>query len=251
MRPGRTIAQPPGTDSPPPLTRRCGHGTLASSSYLVLSGTVAHGATMAFETLSGVLYARAKSGDGQGRRGQSAELLGEQVTMEVLLPASPPAAVPEEMACTLADALGVDRAAVLYAGHTGLDDDFVTLGTRAEVAALKPDLVKVNDLGHRGLIVTAPEDNGDVEADFVSRAFFPTCGIPEDLITGSTHCSLGPYWAGELGKDELVGQQIPFGSGARGGYVEVRVVDQKSVALGGLSVVSTAGSILMPADTPV
>ena len=172
---------------------------------------------MAFETLSGVLYARAKSGDGQGRRGQSAELLGEQVTMEVLLPASPPAAVPEEMACTLADALGVDRAAVLYAGHTGLDDDFVTLGTRAEVAALKPDLVKVNALGHRGLIVTAPEDNGDVTADFVSRAFFPTCGIPEDLITGSTHCSLGPYWAGELGKDELVGQQIPFGSGARGG----------------------------------
>ena len=38
-------------------------------------------------------------------------------------------------------------------------------------------------------------------------------------MTGSAHCTLGPYWAARLGKDDLLAYQ----ASARGGVVQVRV----------------------------
>jgi predicted PhzF superfamily epimerase YddE/YHI9 len=80
------------------------------------------------------------------------------------------------------------------------------------------------------VIVTALGD-GTVGADFVSRAFGPRSGIPEDAVTGSAHCALGPYWAARLGRHELVGRQLS----SRSGVVRVRVVDD-AVVLGGQAV---------------
>jgi predicted PhzF superfamily epimerase YddE/YHI9 len=54
----------------------------------------------------------------------------------------------------------------------------------------------------RGVICTAQGD----ETDFVSRYFAPAFGVPEDPVTGSAHCILTPYWAGELGKKTLTAQ---------------------------------------------
>jgi predicted PhzF superfamily epimerase YddE/YHI9 len=56
----------------------------------------------------------------------------------------------------------------------------------------------------RGVVVTAPGE----EADFVSRMFGPKIGIDEDPATGSSHCSLTPYWADKLGKSKLVARQL-------------------------------------------
>jgi predicted PhzF superfamily epimerase YddE/YHI9 len=53
-------------------------------------------------------------------------------------------------------------------------------------------------------VVTAPGD----DCDFVSRYFAPAAGIPEDPVTGSTHCTLIPYWSQRLGKRELFARQI-------------------------------------------
>ena len=44
--------------------------------------------------------------------------------------------------------------------------------------------------------------------DFVSRVFGPKFGIPEDPVTGSSHCTLAPYWAQRLGKTVLIARQV-------------------------------------------
>jgi predicted PhzF superfamily epimerase YddE/YHI9 len=53
-------------------------------------------------------------------------------------------------------------------------------------------------------IVSAPGDT----VDFVSRFFAPGAGIPEDPVTGSSHCTLVPYWAARLGKNNLTAMQV-------------------------------------------
>lgn len=55
-----------------------------------------------------------------------------------------------------------------------------------------------------GVIVTAE----GINCDFVSRFFTPQASILEDPVTGSAHCSLIPFWATRLNKNELKAQQI-------------------------------------------
>jgi PhzF family phenazine biosynthesis protein len=55
-----------------------------------------------------------------------------------------------------------------------------------------------------GIVVTA---RGEV-CDFVSRYFTPQSTILEDPVTGSSHCSLIPYWSEQLGKKEMDAIQL-------------------------------------------
>jgi predicted PhzF superfamily epimerase YddE/YHI9 len=55
-----------------------------------------------------------------------------------------------------------------------------------------------------GVAVTARGN----EVDFVSRYFTPQASILEDPVTGSAHCSLIPYWAEKLKKDEMSALQL-------------------------------------------
>lgn len=55
-----------------------------------------------------------------------------------------------------------------------------------------------------GVIVTAKGN----DCDFVSRFFTPQASILEDPVTGSAHCSLIPYWANVLKKQEMKAMQI-------------------------------------------
>ena len=55
-----------------------------------------------------------------------------------------------------------------------------------------------------GVCVTAKGS----EFDFVSRAFFPKLKVNEDPVTGSLQCSLIPFWAKRLEKQELVARQL-------------------------------------------
>ena len=61
-----------------------------------------------------------------------------------------------------------------------------------------------------GVVVTAKGDH----CDFVSRFFTPQATILEDPVTGSAHCSLVPFWAEQLQKNELDAQQ----RSQRGGF---------------------------------
>lgn len=113
--------------------------------------------------------------------------------------------------------------------------DYVAVfATEAEIAALRPDFAKVAKLDAQGVVATAPGRG----CDFVSRYFVPAAGIPEDPVTGSTHCMLTPYWSRRLGRRELTARQIS----ARGG--ELFCEDRgERVGIGGYAVTYVIGEL--------
>ena len=137
-------------------------------------------------------------------------------------PVAPPAG--------LAAALGAEPRQVLES----TDDWLAVLDDEATVRELKPDFAALKNFHCRCIVPTA---RGDA-VDFVSRAFAPRYGIPEDPVTGSAHCALAPYWAGVLGKDDLRAFQVS----ARGGEVRCRVAGDR-VKLAGQAVVYLEGAI--------
>ena len=123
-----------------------------------------------------------------------------------------------------------------YVGRTCFDY-LVELESEDQVRALAPDFGTLKQLGVRGVIVTARSGNGS--CDFVSRFFAPGAGIDEDPVTGSAHCGLAPFWAGRMGKKELIGHQVS----QRGGVVRVRLEGDR-VKLGGQAVTVLRGELL-------
>ncbi len=192
----------------------CGHATLASAHALWEQGELPPDAPAAFETRSGRLTAR-RGADGW-------------ITMD--FPADPEAqtTAPE----SLAEALGV---APVYVGKSR-EDYLVLLDDADAVRALRPDMTRLETIEARGILVTAP---GDGPYDFVSRFFAPRLGIPEDPVTGSAHCCLGPFWRARLGKAEMTG----FQASERGGVVRVRVGAER-VDLAGRAVTVMAARLL-------
>ena len=75
-----------------------------------------------------------------------------------------------------------------------------------------------------GVVVTAKGDH----CDFVSRFFTPQATILEDPVTGSAHCSLVPFWAEQLQKNELDAEQ----RSQRGGVLKCSLVGDKVVLVG-------------------
>ena len=55
-----------------------------------------------------------------------------------------------------------------------------------------------------GVVITSQGNN----CDFVSRFFTPQSSIFEDSVTGSSHCSLVPYWSRKLNKKKLKSIQL-------------------------------------------
>ena len=94
----------------------------------------------------------------------------------------------------------------------------------------------------RGVVICclAPESDGDVEVDFLSRFFAPKAGINEDPVTGSAHCSLGPHFANKLKKKRVIGCQMSM----RGGFVACEVTND-IVTLSGTAIMTMNGNLLM------
>ncbi len=192
----------------------CGHATLASAHVLWEDGHLPGGETARFHTLSGLLTAV--------RRGDWIELDFPAKRAEAAH--APP---------RLVEALGVSPK---YAGRNDFDY-LIEVDSAETVRQLKPAFTLLETIQVRGVIVTARADSPDF--DFVSRFFAPASGIPEDPVTGSAHCCLGPYWSEKLGKTELVGYQ----ASERGGVVRVRVQGDR-VQLGGQAVTVLRGDLL-------
>ncbi|GMI13076.1 hypothetical protein TrLO_g1888 [Triparma laevis f. longispina] len=100
------------------------------------------------------------------------------------------------------------------------DDDGNIFNVLVEVTesgfnSIKPDfnVIKTSPLYTHGIIIT--KSGGRDDADFSSRYFAPKIGIEEDPVTGSAHCTSGPYWAEKGGKGRVVG----FQESERGGRV--------------------------------
>jgi predicted PhzF superfamily epimerase YddE/YHI9 len=114
------------------------------------------------------------------------------------------------------------------------DNYFAVYESEDEVRSVKPDFSRLERLHPAGVAVTAPGTNGD----FVSRYFAPSHGVPEDPVTGSTHCSLTPYWARQLGKSTLHAHQIS----QRGGELWCEITGDR-VVIKGKAVLALQGSL--------
>jgi predicted PhzF superfamily epimerase YddE/YHI9 len=162
----------------------CGHATLAAADVLFRYRFPLFN-RLAFSTKSGELA-----------------VTREGALLNMDFPARP--GKPVVVTDALAAALGA-RPREAYMAR----DLLAIFGSESEVRALRPDFARVAALDAFAVIVSAPGDT----ADFVSRFFAPAAGIPEDPVTGSSHCTLAPYWAARLAKNRLTAQQVS----ARGG----------------------------------
>lgn len=197
----------------------CGHATLASGHALLARHRDRD--EVSFHTMSGVLVAHRD---------------GSQVRID--LPALPPDPAPgwqEDVAA----ACGVEPSEVWSTRHEPADERnlMAVFDDAATIEGLSPDMGLVAGLAG-GLIVTAP---GDEDLDCVSRYFTPQHGIPEDPVTGSAHCTLGPFWAERLGIEVVRARQVS----ARGGDLLVRP-DGDRVHLTGSAVTVVTGTLSLP-----
>jgi predicted PhzF superfamily epimerase YddE/YHI9 len=192
----------------------CGHATLASA-FVVLHILETGRESVRFVTrFSGVLTV-CRDGD----------LLAMDFPA---LPTWPCAAAP----AALIEGLGKAPATLVQ-----IEDNFFAVYESAqEVRSIRPDFRLLEQLHPAGVAITAPGD----DSDFVSRYFAPSYGIPEDPVTGSTHCSLAPYWAERLGKTKLHARQVS----ERGGEVWCEVRGGR-VILKGNVVLTLRGELLI------
>ncbi len=201
----------------------CGHATLASAHVLWEIGALRKDAVAGFDTRSGRL---------------TAELHGDRIVLD--FPAVPALELEtsEVMVTALSDALA--GATVVWAGLTEDDDPnernlLAVLESEQVVRDLVPDLQAIAALPAGGLIVTA---RGPRPSSVVSRYFAPIFGIPEDPVTGSAHCTIGPYWRDQLGS-RLDAEQ----ASARGGHLTVVTTKTGRVRLGGAARTAVTGHL--------
>lgn len=191
----------------------CGHATVATAHALRTSERAVAG-TLRFHTRSGIL---------------TAEVETRRVVLD--LPADPPS--PVEPSSDLPARWAVQATAI------GRSDLVVELPDADAVRAVDAGDAGVVAHRYRGVIVTAPGDgSGPDSCDYVLRFFAPAVGVPEDPVTGSAQCTLGPYWASRLGRSELLAVQLS----ARGGVLHVAMAGER-VRLAGHAVTVLEGTV--------
>jgi len=187
----------------------CGHATLAAAFVLYLTGRAA-GGMIRFTTRSGLLTVDKKE---------------DLLLMDFPARPASPCSAPAE----LLEGLGAAPQEVYRAR-----DYLAVFAREEEIIALDPDFALLARLDCLGIIATSPSR----EVDFVSRFFAPRAGIPEDPVTGSSHCTLIPYWAGRTGRDQLLARQLS----ARGGELACEHHGER-VRIGGHAVLYQATTL--------
>jgi len=182
----------------------CGHATLATAHILFETGILNRDQTAIFQTISGQLT-----------------VIKQNDLLEMNFPATPAQSCP--VPDNLQKALGSCK--IRWSGKN--DFDFLLeLESEAIVTKMQPDFGLLKKVDKRGVIITAKSDNP--EYDFISRFFAPAVGIDEDPVTGSAHCTLGPYWSAKLNKPNFTAYQ----ASRRGGIVQVELIGDRVLLRG-------------------
>lgn len=198
--------------------RLCGHATLASG-YVVLNLLQSGSDSVRFETrFSGALTVRKE---------------GEIFSMD--FPALVPKTHPDPPDALLR-ALGsrLDQSPRVHQVLEVNDTYVVVYENESAIQSMSPDFALLEHLHPFAVSVTAPGD----PADFVSRYFAPSYGVPEDPVTGSAHCALTPYWSQRLGKTSLQARQVS----ERGGELCCEMAGDR-VTIKGRAVLTLKGTI--------
>jgi len=194
----------------------CGHATLASAHVLWEKGLLPPNEPATFRTLSGELTAKRE---------------GDDIVLD--FPAKPASELEAEEVRSLFPGLKIH-----LLGKSDYDY-LVVLEDEAALIELHPDLNRMAEIDARGVIVTARSASSAY--DYISRFFAPACGVNEDPVTGSAHCTLAPYWSEVTGRSKLTGYQ----ASARGGYVGTEYLGER-VKLKGKAVTVMRAEMLVP-----
>jgi PhzF family phenazine biosynthesis protein len=179
----------------------CGHATLASATVIMERLEPAR-TEVIFHSAGGILKTRRED---------------DRYVMDMPVQSCAPVEAPPGLAAALGT---IPRALLVNDRHY-----LALLEDEAAVRGLAPDMEALRRLDRDGLIVTA---QGEGRHDFVSRYFVPAKGIPEDMVTGSAHCTLVPYWAARTGRSSFLAYQ----ASARGGELSCELLGDR-VELGG------------------
>lgn len=173
----------------------CGHATLAAGFLLFELGKASADAVH-FSSLSGTLSVRKKA---------------DRVTLDF-----PRLNV---YSTNIQDQLsGLINQPVISVYDSDLDY-LILLANETQVLNAQVDLIRLEKLPKRGLILTSSSNDGD----FYSRCFYPKHNISEDAVTGSAHCVLAPFWSERLNKNKLRATQGSF----RKGQLYCEVLDDR------------------------
>lgn len=195
----------------------CGHATLATG-YLLFEILGTDKQILRFQTRSGEL---------------TVEKDGDRYVLD--FPSRP--AVPAKAPAGAIEAIGAEPKEVVKSR-----DYMFVFESEEQVKVLRPDINALKNVDAHGVIVTAKGDT----SDFVSRFFAPSVGVDEDPVTGSTHCTLIPYWAEQLGKSELFARQVS----TRGGELFCELKGDR-VKIGGNAVLYLKGEIYVASEKSV
>jgi len=179
--------------------RLCGHATLSSA--LALREIFEIDGRLRFETQSGPLFVEYKD----KKYALDMPKAEQRMASELL---------PQIRGC-----FNIEPVAFFL----GEENDMAIFEKADDVRSLIPDFTKIEE-SKKDIIVTAP----GTDCDFVSRYFAPLSGIPEDPVTGSTHCQLVPYWETRLGKQAFYARQLS----KRGGELWCHLAGDRVIVAG-------------------
>jgi len=192
----------------------CGHATLAAA-FVVNNFVDKNNSIMKFETMSGILIV---------------EKADDLYVMD--FPSRKP--VPTEITALIEKSVGVN----VVEAHLSRDL-LLLLKDEETVRTLAPDMDLIKTIPDAlGVVVTAKGS----DCDFVSRFFAPNVEpqAPEDPVTGSTHCTLIPFWSERLGKNKMIAKQLS----KRGGVLFCEDCGTR-VKIAGKAVLYLQGEILL------
>jgi PhzF family phenazine biosynthesis protein len=193
----------------------CGHATLATA-WVIFEILGTDASILKFQTKSGELTVEKEGG----------KLVLDFPSRPAVVGEAPPG---------LIEAIGSEPKEVLKSR-----DFLLVYETEEQVKAIRPNFEALSKIKTHAVIVTAKGDS----SDFVSRFFAPEVGVNEDPVTGSAHCTLIPYWAERLGKNELFARQVS----SRGGELFCELAGDR-VRMGGNAVLYMKGEIYVEAGS--
>lgn len=115
-------------------------------------------------------------------------------------------------------------------------DLMLVLNSESDVKDLNVNYELLKKLDGLCVAVTAKGE----KYDCVSRVFAPKMNVPEDPVTGSTHCMIVPYWAEKLGRNKITAYQ----SSERTGILYSEVTQNNRVKISGKAVLYAVSEIL-------
>jgi len=206
----------------------CGHATLASA-YVIHHYLKDKSEILKFTCMAGELQVGFK----QEERKERKEGVGneDEQWLELDFPARPPEAI--NIDSNIEKALGVKALHM-----TAARDLIVEVANEDEIRDCTPDFQALKNNHYFAVVVTAPANHPDL--DFVSRFFAPKQGIDEDPVTGSSFCSLAPFWQQKLAKNKLNAYQ----ASQRGGHVKLELQGER-VKIAGQAVPYLQGQIFL------